>query len=289
MTGQTRSGGAVAATTVIEPQKSWLDFRLRELWGFRELLFFLVWRDIKVRYKQTLLGAAWAILQPFMTMVVFTIFFGNLAGIASEGVPYPIFSYTALLVWTLVAQGLTQSSQSLVGSANLIRKVYFPRIVIPLSSILAGMVDFALAFLMLLAMMVYFGVWPGPNIVFLPLLLVIAVGTTLGTGLWLSALNVRYRDVRYVVPFLIQIWLFVTPVIYPASVVAARLEALHIPSWTYGLNPMVGVVEGFRWALLSIEINPWPFIAASSASAVFLVVTGLLYFRHTERTIADVV
>jgi lipopolysaccharide transport system permease protein len=289
MTGQTRSGGAVAATTVIEPQKSWLDFRLRELWGFRELLYFLVWRDIKVRYKQTLLGAAWAILQPFMTMVVFTIFFGNLAGIASEGVPYPIFSYTALLVWTLVAQGLTQSSQSLVGSANLIRKVYFPRIVIPLSSILAGMVDFALAFLMLLAMMVYFGVWPGPNIVFLPLLLVIAVGTTLGTGLWLSALNVRYRDVRYVVPFLIQIWLFVTPVIYPASVVAARLEDLHIPSWTYGLNPMVGVVEGFRWALLSIEINPWPYIAASSASAVFLVVTGLLYFRHTERTIADVV
>jgi lipopolysaccharide transport system permease protein len=289
MTGQTRSGGAVAATTVIEPQKSWLDFRLRELWGFRELLFFLVWRDIKVRYKQTLLGAAWAILQPFMTMVVFTIFFGNLAGIASEGVPYPIFSYTALLVWTLVAQGLTQSSQSLVGSANLIRKVYFPRIVIPLSSILAGMVDFALAFLMLLAMMVYFGVWPGPNIVFLPLLLVIAVGTTLGTGLWLSALNVRYRDVRYVVPFLIQIWLFVTPVIYPASVVAARLEDLHIPSWTYGLNPMVGVVEGFRWALLSIEINPWPYIAASSTSAVFLVVTGLLYFRHTERTIADVV
>lgn len=276
-------------TIVIEPRKSWLRFEFRELWEYRELLFFLVWRDIKVRYKQTLLGASWAILQPFLTMVVFTIFFGNLAGIASDGLPYPIFSYTALLVWTFVAQGLTQSSQSLVGSANLIRKVYFPRVIIPLSSILAGLVDFALAFLMLLAMMAYFGIWPGVNVVFLPLLLAIALLAALGAGLWLSALNVEYRDVRYVVPFFIQIWLFVTPVIYPASVVTERLEQAHLPAWLYGLNPMVGVVEGFRWSLLGVDTEPWSFIATSAVVSVVLVITGLLYFRHMERTFADVV
>jgi lipopolysaccharide transport system permease protein len=274
---------------VIEPSRGWLGLRLSEFWGYRELLFFLVWRDIKVRYKQTLLGASWAILQPFLTMVVFTIFFGTLAGIGSDGLPYPIFSYTALLPWIFFAQGLTQSSQSLVGSANLIRKVYFPRLIIPLSSILAGAVDFAIAFVVLLGMMAYYGIWPTATIVFLPLLLALAFATAIGAGLWLSALNVEYRDVKYVVPFLVQMWLFVTPVIYPTHTVTQRLERFHIPGWVYGLNPMTGVVEGFRWSVLGVGSNPWPVMATSAVVAVLLVVTGALYFGHMEKTFADVV
>jgi len=274
---------------VIEPSRGLLNLRLRELWEYRELLFFLVWRDIKVRYKQTLLGASWAILQPFLTMVVFTIFFGTLAGIGSDGLPYPIFSFAALLPWTFFAQGLTQSSQSLVGSANLIRKVYFPRFIIPLSAILAGVVDFALAFLVLLGMMAYFGIWPGITILFLPILLALAFTAALGIGLWFSALNVEYRDIRYVLPFFVQIWLFVTPVIYPTSVVTERLARFHIPTWIYGLNPMVGVVEGFRWSLLGVESKPWPLIAASAGVSIFLVITGALYFARMEKTFADVV
>jgi len=274
---------------VIEPSRGWLSLRLSELWEYRELLFFLVWRDIKVRYKQTLLGASWAVLQPLLTMVVFTIFFGNLAGIDSDGLPYPIFSYTALLIWTFFAQGLTQSSQSLVGSANLIRKVYFPRLIIPLSSILAGAVDFAIAFIVLLGMMAYFGIWPSVTIIYLPLLIVLAFAAALGTGLWLSALNVAYRDVKYVVPFFVQMWLFVTPVIYPTSAVTERLEHLQIPGWFYGLNPMTGVVEGFRWCLLGVDSHPWPLIAASAGVSILLVITGALYFGRMEKTFADVV
>lgn len=274
---------------VIEPSSGWVPVKLRDIWDYRDLLYFLVWRDVKVRYKQTVLGAAWAILQPALTMVVFTIFFGGLAGISSEGLPYPIFSFAALLPWTFFAQGLAQSSNSLVGSQNLITKVYFPRLIIPLASVLAGVVDFALAFLVLLAMMVFYGIWPGASVLWLPLLLALAFATALGVGMWLSALNVEYRDVRYVVPFLVQIWLFVTPVIYPASAVTARLESLGVPGWVYGLNPMAGVVEGFRWALLGVDTRPGPLILASALVTALLVVSGAVYFRRMEQTFADVV
>jgi lipopolysaccharide transport system permease protein len=274
---------------IIEPSSGWIPIRLRDLWAYRDLLYFLIWRDVKVRYKQTLLGAAWAILQPVMTMVVFTIFFGGLARISSEGLPYPIFSYSGLLPWTFFAQGLSQASNSLVGSQNLISKVYFPRLIIPLATVTAGVVDFLLAFLVLLAMMAYYGIWPGFAIIWLPLLLGLAFATALGVGMWMSALNVQYRDVRYVVPFLVQIWLFVTPVIYPASTVTARLESFGLPGWVFGLNPMTGVVEGFRWALLGVDSAPGPLILASSAVTAILLATGAVYFRRMERTFADVV
>ncbi len=278
-----------AAVTVIEPSHGWVALHLRDLWEYRELLYFLVWRDVKVRYKQTLLGAAWAILQPTLTMIVFTIFFGRLAGIGSEGVPYPVFSYVGLLPWTFFAQGLTQSSNSLVGSSHLITKVYFPRLVIPLASVLAGAVDFVLAFVVLLALMAFYGIVPTAAVLALPALLGLAFATAVGAGIWLSALNVAYRDVRYVVPFFVQIWLFVTPVIYPAKMVAGKLEQLGLPGWLFGLNPMVGVVEGFRWALLGIGTPPGPVTWASTIVAVALVVTGVAYFRRVEKTFADVV
>lgn len=274
---------------VIEPSKGWVPVRLRDLWEYRDLLYFLVWRDVKVRYKQTVLGAAWAILQPTMTMVVFTIFFGGLAGISSDGLPYPIFSFAALLPWTFFAQGLSQSSNSLVGSQNLITKVYFPRLIIPLATVLAGVVDFVLAFVVLLVMMGYYGIWPGAAVLWLPLLLALAFATAFGVGMWMSALNVEYRDVRYVVPFFVQIWLFVTPVIYPASAVTARLESLGLPGWVYGLNPMAGVVEGFRWALLGVDSRPGPLILVSAVVTAILVVSGAVYFRRMEQTFADVV
>lgn len=274
---------------IIEPSSGWAAIRFRELWDYRDLLRFLVWRDIKVRYKQTVLGAAWAILQPTMTMVVFTIFFGGLAGIPSEGLPYAIFSFAGLLPWTFFAQGLSQASNSLVGSQNLVTKVYFPRLIIPFASIAAGVLDFLLAFLVLLAMMAYFGIWPGIAVVWLPLLLGLAFAAALGVGMWLSALNVQYRDIRYVVPFVVQIWLFVTPVIYPTSTVTARLESLGVPPWVFGLNPMTGVVEGFRWAVLGIDSPPFSLIAASAIVTVALVLSGAVYFRRMERSFADVV
>ncbi|MCG6962505.1 MAG: ABC transporter permease [Acidobacteria bacterium] len=282
-----RAGGA--PKTVIEPARGWVSLRLRDLWEYRELLYFLVWRDVKVRYKQTLLGAAWAILQPTLTMVVFTIFFGRLAKIGSEGVPYPIFSYVGLLPWTFFAQGLTQSSNSLVGSSHLITKVYFPRLVIPLATVLAGVVDFALAFLVLLGLMAFYGVVPTVAVLALPAFFLLAFAVALGAGTWLSALNVEYRDVRYVVPFLVQIWLFVTPVIYPAKAVVGKLQELGLPGWLYGLNPMVGVVEGFRWALLGIGTPPGPVIWASVAVTAVALVAGAAYFRRMEKTFADVV
>ena len=283
------SPAASIPTTVIEPGRGWTALRLNELWEYRELLFFLVWRDVKVRYKQTFLGAAWAILQPLAAMVVFTIFFGRLAKVGSDGLPYPLFSYAGLLPWTFFAQGLSQSSDSLVGSQNLIKKVYFPRLVITSSSVLGGLVDFGLAFVVLLGMMAYYRVAPTAAVVFLPLLLLLAFSTALGVGMWLSALNVQYRDVRYVVPFFIQLWLFVTPVIYPMSRVTEKLTELGLPGWIYGLNPMAGVVEGFRWALLGTGNAPGPVIAASSAVAAALVVSGAYYFRRMEKTFADVV
>ena len=277
------------ATICIEPSRGWTSLRLGEVWVYRELLYFLIWRDVKVRYKQTVLGAAWAILQPLMTMLVFTLFFGRLAKVCSDGLPYPIFSYAGLLPWTFFAQGLSQSSASLVGSSNLIKKIYFPRLVIPISSVLGGLVDFAIAFVVLVGMMAYYKIWPSVAVVFLPLLLLLAIGAALGVGMWLSALNVEYRDVRYVVPFFVQLWLFVTPVIYPASKVAAKLSELGLPAWLYGLNPMVGVVEGFRWVLLGSGSQTGSVLFASAATTVLLLASGALYFRKMERTFADVV
>jgi len=277
------NGGDTLPVLRIKPSKGWVSLKLGELWQYRELLYFLTWRDIKVRYKQTALGAAWAIIQPVMTMIVFSLFFGKLGKIPSDGVPYPIFSFAALVPWTFFANGLSQSSNSLVGSSNLIKKVYFPRLAIPIATVLSGLLDFVLAFVVLLAMMLYYGVVPTVNTLWLPLFLLLAVVTSLGVGLWLSALNVQYRDVRYVVPFLTQFWMFATPIAYPSSL-------LHEPWRTiYALNPMVGVVEGFRWALLGTNTAPGPIIAASSFAALLILISGAFYFRRMERTFADVV
>ena len=267
----------------IRPSKGWVSLRLGELFEYRELLYFLVWRDIKVRYKQTALGASWAVIQPFFTMVVFSLFFGKLAKMPSDGVPYPIFSFAALVPWTFFATSLTNSSNSLVGSSNLIKKVYFPRLAIPIATVLSGLVDFAIAFGMLIGMMLWYGIVPTANALWLPLFLLLALVTSLGVGLWLSAMNVQYRDVKYVVPFLTQFWLFATPVAYPSSLLAGKWRAI------YALNPMVGVVEGFRWSLLGTKTNPSSVIAVSSAAAVVILVSGAFYFRRMERTFADVV
>jgi lipopolysaccharide transport system permease protein len=247
------------------------------------LIYFLIWRDIKVRYKQTVLGAAWAIIQPFFTMVVFSLFFGRLAKIPSDGIPYPIFSYAALVPWAFFAHGVSQSANSLVGSANLIRKVYFPRLAMPIATVLSGTVDFILAFLVLLGMMLYFGIAPTINVVWLPLLLLLALVTSLGAGLWLSAMNVQFRDVRYITPFLIQFWLFATPIAYPSSLLSEPWRTL------YGINPMVGVVEGFRWALLGTETAPGPIILVSILAALVLLLSGAYYFRYMEKTFADII
>jgi homopolymeric O-antigen transport system permease protein len=268
---------------VIRPSKGWVSLKFRELWEYRELLYFLTWRDLKVRYKQTLLGAAWAIIQPFLTMVVFSIFFGRLAKIPSDGLPYPIFSYAALVPWTFFANGLTQSSNSLVGNSNLIKKVYFPRLVVPIAAVIGGLPDFGLSFLMLLLMMVYFGIYPTSAVVWLPALSLLAFITALGVGLWMSALNVKYRDVRYVIPFLTQFWLFATPIAYPSSLLNEPWRTI------YGLNPMVGVVEGFRWALLGTASKPGPLIFVSVLTSVAVLITGAFYFRRMEKTFADVV
>lgn len=270
-------------TIVIRPSRGLISLKLRELWDYRELLYFLIWRDIKIRYKQTVLGAAWAILQPLLTMVVFTIFFGRLAGVPSDGIPYPVFSFAALLPWQLFARALTESSNSLVGNQGLITKVYFPRLVIPMSAVLAGLVDFAIAFVVLLAMMVYYGIFPTINVLALPLFLALAIATALAVGLWLSALNVIYRDVRHTIPFLVQFWLFLTPIAYPTSLVPEQWRTL------YGLNPMVGVVEGFRWALLGREGGVGAVVLASALVVGVLLVGGLFYFRRMEKTFADVI
>jgi lipopolysaccharide transport system permease protein len=268
---------------IIKPSRGWLAFHLKDLWQYRELLYFLTWRDIKVRYKQTVLGAAWAVLQPFLTMVVFTLFFGKLAKMPSEGVPYPLFSYAGLLPWTFFAQAMNQSSDSLVGNANLISKVYFPRLVIPLSAGLAPLVDFCIAFVVLIGMMFYYQIFPTGTLIWLPAFLFLAFATSFGVGLWLSALNVQYRDVRYTIPFLTQLWLFATPVIYPSSGVHGHWRII------LGLNPMTGVVEGFRWALLGIGAGPGGMIYTSMCVALLLVFTGLMYFNRMERTFADIV
>lgn len=273
---------SVLPKTIIRPSRGWAPINFRELWHYHELLYFLVWRDVKVRYKQTALGAAWAIIQPFFTMVVFSIFFGRLAKIPSEGIPYPVFAYVALLPWTYFAQSLNAASNSLVGSANLITKVYFPRLIVPLSGVLGGLVDFVIAFAVLIGLMLYYGIVPTAAVGLLPLFLLLALATALGVGLWLSALNVEYRDVRYVIPFLTQFWLFATPVAYPSSLLSEPWRTI------YGLNPMVGVVEGFRWALLGAQ-PPGPMLGVSIGVAVALLMSGVMYFRRMERTFADVV
>ena len=265
-----------------EPSKGWAIPKVRELWEFRELLFFFAWRDIKVRYKQTVLGASWAIIQPFFTMVIFSLFFGRLANVPSDGLPYPIFSYTALVPWTFFANGITQASNSLVLSANMVKKIYFPRLALPIASILAGVIDFLLAFLVLLGMMFYYSLFPTINIIWLPFFFLLALVTSLGVGLRLSAMNVQFRDVRYVVPFLIQAWLFLTPIAYPSSLLSEPWRTL------YGLNPMAGVVEGFRWALLGTETAPGPMIIVSTLVALILLISGAFYFRRMEQSFADV-
>jgi lipopolysaccharide transport system permease protein len=267
----------------IEPSHGWVSLKLKELLEYQELLYFLIWRDIKVRYKQTVLGAAWAVIQPFFTMVVFSIFFGSLAKVPSDGIPYPIFSYAALVPWTFFANGLSQGSNSLVSNSNLIKKVYFPRLAIPISAVLSGFVDFALSFALLIGMMLYFNIAPTIHLVWLPFLLLLALITSLGVSLWLSAMNVEFRDVRYTVPFLTQIWLFATPIAYPSSLLPEPWRTL------YGINPMAGVVEGFRWALLGTHTAPGPMIIVSALAALALLVGGTLYFRRMEKTFADVV
>ena len=274
-------------TTIIRPSRGWSTLALGEIWAYRELLYFLIWRDVKVRYKQTVLGAAWAILQPLLTMLVFTIFFGGLAKVGSDGLPYPIFSFAGLLPWNLFAQGLSQSSSSIIGSATLITKVYFPRLVIPISAVLGGLVDFAVACAILILMMAYYGIWPNAAIVFLPLLLLLGTAAAMGVGIWLAALSVEYRDVRYVVPFFVQMWLFITPVIYPASKVTEKLHQMGLPTWIYGLNPMAGVVEGFRWALLGTGSRPGAMLLTSTAVTIVLLTSAAFYFRRLERTFAD--
>ena len=267
----------------IKRSRGLVSLRLGELWQYRELLYFLIWRDVKVRYKQTALGVAWAVVQPFFTMVVFSLFFGRLAKVPSDGVPYPLFAYCALVPWGFFANGLNMGSNSLVESANLIRKVYLPRLAIPIATVLSGGVDFLVSFLLLLGMMAYYGRMPGIEAAWLPLLLLLGLVTALGVSLWLSALNVQYRDVRYTIPFLTQIWMFGTPIAYPSSLVPEAWRPF------YGLNPMVGVVEGFRWALLGTATRPGAMLIVSSLAALVLLVTGAMYFRCTEKTFADVV
>ena len=277
-----RADAAAVQITTIRPSRGWVGVNLAELWRHRELLYFLVWRDIKVRYKQTVLGAAWAILQPLLTMLIFSLFFGRLARMPSDGVPYPLFCLAGLVPWTFFAFGMTEAANSLVGNRNLITKVYFPRLTIPIAPVLAGLADFASAFVLLLLMMGWYGMLPGPRALFIVPLMLLALVTAVGVGLWLSALNVQYRDVRYLLPFLTQLWLFATPIAYPSSLLSSPWRAL------YGLNPMVGVVDGFRWALLGAA-TPALTLVVSSAAAIFLAASGALYFRRMERTFADIV
>jgi len=266
---------------VIKPTRGWAALNLRDLWLYRELIFFMTWRDLKVRYKQTVLGVGWAIFQPFLTMVVFSIFFGNLADVPSDGVPYPIFSYTALIPWTLFSKALQDASRSLVANSHMITKVYFPRIILPISSVLAGVVDFLIAFVVLLGMMFYFNITPTVNIWMLPLYLLLALITAIAVGLWLSALNVLYRDINYILPFLTQFWMYLTPIAYPSSMVPEQWQAI------YAINPMTGVVEGFRWALLGTGQPPGLMTLVSAIVAVLLLISGMFYFKRMERLFAD--
>jgi len=268
---------------VIEPKKGlrWID--LGELWNYRELLGFLIWRDVGVRYRQSLLGAGWAILQPLLTMIIFTIIFGRLAKIPSDGIPYPIFSYCALLPWTYFTRSIIATSDSVVGKTDLISKVYFPRMLLPLSGVLVGWVDFIIAFSILVLMMFWYGVAPAYGVLLLPLFMLMTMLTALGTGLWLTALNVKYRDIKFVVPFLTQLWMYGSPIVYSTTIIPEKWRSL------YALNPMAGVIEGFRWALLGKPAPDWTMAAISLVVILILVLSGICYFRKMERTFADII
>jgi lipopolysaccharide transport system permease protein len=268
---------------VIRPSRGWVAINFREIWAYRELLYFLTWRDIKVRYKQTALGATWALLQPVATMLVFSIFFGRLAKMPSEGIPYPLFALSGLIPWQLFSYALTQSSNSVVANKNLVSKVYFPRLIVPLAAVLSGLVDFAIAFSALIVVMLYYGFTPGLAIVAIPFAIMLTVLTALAVGLWLSALNVRYRDVQYTIPFLTQFWMFVTPIAYPASIVPEQFRLL------YGINPMSGVVECFRWALFGRTGVSSSLILISTVVVLATFAGGMAYYRKVERTFADLV
>lgn len=270
-------------TVVIQPTHGWRHIDLREIWRYRELLYFLTWRDIKIRYKQTLIGAAWAIIQPLLMMVVFSIFFGNLAKVPSEGIPYPIFIYAGLLPWIYFAQSLSYSSESVVSSANLIRKVYFPRIITPISASVSGLVDFGISFIVLLGLMVYYKFLPTKEIFLFPLLVLLTFICAVGMGLWLSALNVMYRDIRHAVPFFIRLGLFITPVIYPLSIVPKDL------SWILYLNPMAGLIESFRASILGYKAIPWFGLISSVFIALSIFVSGVFFFRRMEKNFADII
>ena len=267
----------------IQPSRSWMSLELRELWEYRDLLYVLSLRDISVRYKQTAFGVGWAILQPLLTMLIFTVVFGIFAQVPSGGLPYPIVVYTALLPWNYFAQSLGRCGNSLVGSASLITKVYFPRLIVPISAIITPLVDFAIAFVLLVGMMVWYGIAPTWGVLALPLLLLLAIATTLAVGLWLAVLNVRYRDVGHITPFLVMIWMYASPVAYPVSLVPARWRLL------YGLNPMAGVIEGFRWALLGTAGPDLRVLAVSTAVVLALLLSGIVYFHKTEDTLVDVI
>lgn len=269
--------------TIILPPRRWQALNVREMWHYRELLYFLAWRDVKVRYKQTVIGATWAILQPFLTMVVFSIIFGSLIEVPTNGIPYPVFSYVALLPWTFFAGALARSGNSLIYDANLISKVYFPRLILPIAAVLSILVDFAIAFIVLIGMMIFYGIYPNLMILSLPLFFLLALMTALGAGLWLSALNVKYRDIAYVIPFLIQFWMFITPVVYPISIIPERWQFI------YSLNPMVGVIEGFRWALLGQQNISVTLLIFSSLVVLFVFIGGLFFFRRMENEFADVI
>ncbi|HXT26675.1 MAG TPA: ABC transporter permease [Candidatus Eisenbacteria bacterium] len=270
-----------AATVRIEPPRAWLRLRLRETWNYRELLYFFVWRDVKVRYKQTVIGVAWVVLQPLLSMGVFTLFFGRLAKLPSDGLPYPLFYFAALAPWSYFATALSSATNVVVENQGIITRVYFPRLILPLSSVLSGLVDFAIAFVVLVVMIAGYGLRPGAQVLWLPYLLLLAVGTALGVGLWLSALNALYRDVRYVTPFLMQFWLLASPVAYPSSLVPVQWQ------WLYGLNPMAGVIEGFRWALTGHGQPPGALLLASAAAVGILLVGGAMFFQRMEGRIAD--
>lgn len=275
-------GEITSAGLVIKPRSGWLPLNLRAIWEYRELLYFLTWRDVKVRYKQTALGATWAVIQPLLLMGAFSIFFGRLAKVPSDGLPYPIFAFSALLPWQLFAHALAQSSNSLVANEKLITKIFFPRLVIPLSAVLSGLIDFLIAFVILLVLMFYYGISPTSAFWSIPFFVLLAIATALAVGLWLSALNVQYRDVRHTVPFIIQFWFFVSPVAYPSSLVPGPWQSL------YALNPMVGVIEGFRWALLGKIQEPGWELMISVAVITVLFIGGLYYFRRMEKTFADI-
>ena len=268
---------------LIRPISGWVALNLRDLWEYRELLYFLVWRDLKVRYKQTVLGVAWVVIQPVFITLVFSVFFGRLVGVPSDGIPYPVFAFCGLLPWQLFAYAVTNASNSLVANDRLITKVYFPRLVIPLSAVLSGLVDFIFAFAVLLAMMAYYGIFPTLALWTLPGFLLMAMASAVGVGLWLSAFNVEYRDVRYTLPFITQLWFFISPVAYPTSLVPEKWRFL------YGLNPMTGVVEGFRWALLGTSQSPGAWLGVSVVVTIALLIGGLYYFRRMEKHFADVV